>query len=331
MAIAATQAIPAFAGMTKRDMTVTSLSPSELQARIARAREINAGVSAETVVGAVMRLFDLDPVPGVEDEFTFPALPTTARDRIFGGQVIAQAMVAAARTVEAGKQIHSLHAYFLRGGDETKPLHFRIHRDFDGRSFSNRRVVVRQDGRVIFNLTASFQFPAEGLAHQVPMPDLLPPEQCWDFTDFVAADPDISERHLAHMSRRRPFEIRSYRPPASAQATQHYQWFRVAAPIGDDPLVHRGFLAFASDMGLLSTAMLPHGVSFWTPGMVSTSLDHAMWFHGDIRVDEWFVFVMDSPWTGGDRGLCRGAIYRQDGTLIAHAAQEGLVRYRPQG
>lgn len=308
-----------------------SLSEQEIQARIDRAREINARVSAETVVAAVARLFDLEPVPGVEDEFTFPALATTARDRIFGGQVIAQAMIAAARTVEADKQVHSLHAYFLRGGDETKPLHFRIHRDFDGSSFANRRVVVRQDGKVIFNLTASFQRPATGLSHQMPMPaDLLPPEQCWDFTDFIAADPNISDRHLAHMARKRPFEMRSYRPPASAQATQHYQWFRVAAPIGDDPLIHRGFLAFASDMGLLSSAMLPHGVNFWTPGMVSTSLDHAMWFHGDIRVDDWFVFVMDSPWTGGDRGLCRGSIYRQDGTLIATAAQEGLVRYRPQ-
>lgn len=309
---------------------MTSLSPAEIQARIDRAREINASVDAAKVVGAVARLFDLDPVPGLEDEFTYPALPTTARDRIFGGQVIAQAMMAAARTVEEGKRVHSLHAYFLRGGDETKPLHFRIHRDFDGRSFSNRRVVVRQDGKVIFNLTASFQIPAEGLSHQVPMPEgLLTPEECWDFTDFIAADPNISDRHLAHMARRRPFEVRSYRPPVSERATQHYQWFRVAAPIGDDPLVHTGFLAFASDMGLLSSAMLPHGVNFWSPGMVSTSLDHAMWFHGQVRVDEWFVFVMDSPWTGGDRGLCRGSIYRQDGTLIATAVQEGLVRYRP--
>ena len=311
---------------------MNSLSAEEIQARVARAREINARVPAEKVVGAVARLFDLDPVPGVDDEFTFPALATTARDRIFGGQVIAQAMMAAARTVEDGKQVHSLHAYFLRGGDETKPLHFRIHRDFDGRSFSNRRVVVRQDGKVIFNLTASFQVRAEGLSHQVPMPaDIKPPEECWDFTDAVAAARDITDQQLANMARRRAFEVRSHRPSADSGATQHYQWVRVAAPIGDDPLVHHGFLAFASDMGLLSSAMLPHGVNFWTPGMVSTSLDHAMWFHADVRVDEWFAFVMDSPWTGGDRGLCRGSIYRRDGTLIATTAQEGLVRYRPQG
>jgi acyl-CoA thioesterase-2 len=309
---------------------MTTLSSAEIQARIDRARAINDGIPAETVVATVARLFDLDPVPGLADEFTFPALASTARDRIFGGQVIAQAMTAAARTVEEDKQVHSLHAYFLRGGDETKPLHFRIHRDFDGRSFSNRRVVVRQDGKVIFNLTASFQRPAAGLSHQVAMPDLKPPEDCWDFTDFIAADPSISDRHLAHMARRRPFEMRSYRPPPSAKATQHYQWFRAAAPVGDDPLVHRGFLAFASDMGLLSSAMLPHGLNFWTPGLVSTSLDHAMWFHGHVRVDEWFVFVMDSPWTGGDRGLCRGSIYSRDGALIATVVQEGLLRYRPQ-
>ncbi|WP_432767809.1 MAG: acyl-CoA thioesterase II [Sphingopyxis sp.] len=306
-----------------------SLTPAEIQARIERARAINDSMDPGKVVAAVSRLFDLEPAEA-DDEFTFPALATTARSRIFGGQVIAQAMVAAARTVELDKQVHSLHAYFLRGGDETKPLHFRVHRDFDGRSFANRRVVVRQDGKVIFNLTASFQLPTEGLAHQVPMPDLLPPEQCRDFLETIAADPNVSEDAFAHMARRRPFELRNYRPPASAKATQHYQWFRVAAPIGDDPLVHRAFLAFASDMGLLSSAMLPHGLNFMTPGLFSTSLDHAMWFHGPVRADEWFVYVMDSDWTGGSRGINRGAIYRQDGTLIASVMQEGLLRLAPQ-
>ena len=305
-----------------------TLTPDEIQARIELARQVNASVDASEVVGAVARLFDLSPADE-PDEFTFPALATTARDRIFGGQVIAQAMVAAARTVDGDKQVHSLHAYFLRGGDETKPLHFRVHRDFDGRSFANRRVVVRQDGKVIFNLTASFQLPAPGLSHQVPMPDLLPPEECRDFLETIAADPNISDEAFAHMARRRPFELRNHRPPASAKATQHYQWFRVAAPIGDDQLIHRAFLAFASDMGLLSSAMLPHGLNWSTAGLFSTSLDHAMWFHNDIRVDDWFVFVMDSDWSGGARGINRGRIYRRDGTLIASAAQEGLIRYDP--
>lgn len=307
---------------------MSSLTPNQIAARIERARAINERVDADKVVAAVSRLFDLDPGEA-EDEFSFPAQATSTRPRIFGGQVIAQAMVAAARTVDADKQVHSLHAYFLRGGDETKPLHFRVHRDFDGRSFSNRRVVVRQDGKVIFNLTASFQMPAEGLVHQVPMPDLLPPEQCREFLETMAADPNVSDDAFGHMARRRPFELRNYRPPASAKATQHYQWFRVAAPIGDDQQIHRAFLAFASDMGLLSSSMLPHGLNFMTPGLFSTSLDHAMWFHGEIRVDQWFVYVMDSDWTGRSRGINRGLIYGQDGTLIASVMQEGLLRHHP--
>lgn len=308
---------------------MTALSPEQIEARLAMAREIRAKVSADAVVRAVERLFDLSPVPGSDiDEFTFPALPSTSRARIFGGQVIAQALDAAARTVDADKRAHSLHAYFLRGGDETKALHFRVHRDFDGRSFANRRVVVRQEGKVIFNLTASFQTPADGPAHQVPMPDVLPPERCWSFEDAIAHDPTLSDRMIANMARQRAFEIRTHRPVGTG-ATHHYQWLRVAAPIADDARVHMGFLAFASDMGLLSTSLLPHGMNWTTPGLFTTSLDHAMWFHADVRVDEWLVYVMDSDWTGASRGINRGSIYRQDGTLVATAMQEGLLRYTP--
>ena len=163
-----------------------SLSPDEVQARIDRVREIQSAFSPEKVVAAVTRLFELDRVPGLEDEFTFPAFEKPTRQRIFGGQVIAQALVAAARTVDPGKTAHSLHAYFLRGGDEAKPLHFRVHRDFDGRSFANRRVVVRQDGKVIFNLTASFHAPEPGATHQAPMPDVLPPEECAELVENLA-------------------------------------------------------------------------------------------------------------------------------------------------
>lgn len=292
--------------------------------RIARARAIHYAVPADQLVGALAHLFDFTAEG--EDEFSYPALPSTSRARIFGGQVIAQAMMAAARTVDTAKPVHSLHAYFLRGGDETKPLHFRVHRDFDGRTFANRRVVVRQDGKVIFNLTASFQAPEPGPAHQVTMPELAPPEQCRDFTDMLAVLPDVSEAMLANLARPRPFEIRSFRPSASSKATGHYQWFRLRGDIGDDQLLHRAFLSFASDMGLLSTSMLPHGFNWFTPGLFSTSIDHAMWFHNDIRVDDWFVYVMDSDWTGGSRGINRGRIYRQDGTLIATVVQEGLLR-----
>lgn len=305
------------------------LTPAEIQARADRARKVHASIDRNRVVRRVVRLFDLEAT-GEPDEFTFPALPKATRDRIFGGQVIAQAMVAAARTVDAGKGVHSLHAYFLRGGDEAKPLHFRVHRDFDGRSFANRRVVVRQDGKVIFNLTASFQATEKGLSHQAPMPDLLPPEQCRDFGDVIAADPLIDDARLERMAGFHPFEVRSFRPPAGGPSTVHYEWFRIASPVGDDPLIHRALLAYASDMGLLSSSMVPHGLTWTQPGLFSTSLDHAMWFHDDIRVDEWFVYVMDSDWSGGGRGINRGLVYRQDGTLIASAVQEGLIRMVPQ-
>ncbi len=308
-------------------MTARAHSP-EVVARIEQARALFDSVPAEEMVASVRRLFDLEP-DEAPDEFIFPALPSTSRARIFGGQVVAQSLMAAARTVEPDKQIHSLHAYFLRGGQETAPLHFRVHRDFDGRSFANRRVVVRQEGKVIFNLTASFQIPDPGLAHQVPMPALLPPEECWDFADFIAVNPNMDDRLLQQMARPRPFEMRSFRPPPKAKATQHYQWFRLRGPIGDDPLLNRAFLSFASDMGLLSSAMLPHGLNWTTPGLFSTSLDHAMRLHNDVRVDDWFVYVMDSGWTGNSRGINHGYIYTRDGTLIASVVQEGLLRYKP--
>jgi acyl-CoA thioesterase II len=302
-----------------------TLSDEQIKVRTEKARAIHAAVAPEKLVGYLVGLFDFqaDCEP---DEFIFAALDKTSRERIFGGQIIAQAMMAAARTVDPDKQVHSLHSYFLRGGSETLPLHFRVHRDFDGRAFSNRRVVVRQEGKVIFNLTASFQKPETGFAHQVPMPELLPPEKCMDFADSMALNPDIPDEMLERMARARPFEMRSFRPAPSEKATRHYQWFRLSAPVGDDQLLHRALLAFASDMGLLSSAMLPHGLNWVTPGLFTTSLDHAMWFHGDIRVDEWFVYVMDSGWTGGARGINHGSIYRQDGTLIASAVQEGLLR-----
>lgn len=307
---------------------IGTLSAEQVQARIEKARAIHDAIPAEKLVRNTARLFDFQP-DEAPDEFIYPAAASTSRERIFGGQVIAQAMMAAARTVEPEKQVHSLHAYFLRGGQETLTLHFRVHRDFDGRTFSNRRVVVRQDNKVIFNLTASFQKAEQGLSHQVPMPELLPPEECWDFTDFLAASPDVSDAMLANMARSRPFEVRSFRPPLHAKATSHYQWFRLRAPIGDDPLLHRAFLSYASDMGLLSSSMLPHGLNWNTPGLFSTSVDHAMWFHNDIRVDEWFVYVMDSDWTGNSRGINHGRIYQQDGTLVASVAQEGLMRLTP--
>lgn len=303
------------------------LTDEQVARRLAEALAHRSSIPAEKLIAGLLRTFNLESRD--DDEFEYPALRSTARERIFGGQVIAQAIVAADRTVEDEKSIHSLHSYFLRAGDETKPLHFRVHRDFDGRSISNRRVVVRQNDKVIFNLTASFQKPAEGLHHQVPLPDVLPPEQCMSAMEQIARNPQVSDKFIERMSMPRPFEVRSFRPEGKSKDARQYQWFKTVAPLPDDPLTHRATLAFASDMGLLSTSMIPHGLHWTSPGLFSTSLDHAMWFHDDFRMDQWICYVMDSDWTGSTRGLNRGALYTQDGKLVASAVQEGLIRLTP--
>ncbi|WP_321323827.1 acyl-CoA thioesterase II [uncultured Parasphingorhabdus sp.] len=303
------------------------LTDEQVARRLATAEAHRNSVPADELIAGLLRTFTL--TADGNDEFIYPALSSTTRERIFGGQVIAQAIVAADRTVDDEKNIHSLHSYFLRAGDETKPLHFRVHRDFDGRSISNRRVVVRQNDKVIFNLTASFQKPAEGLHHQVDMPDVLPPADCMTAMEQIARNPVVSDDHIERMSMPRPFEIRSFEPEGKTSHAHQYQWFRTIAPLPDDPLIHKATLAFASDMGLLSTSMIPHGLHWTTPGLFSTSLDHAMWFHDDFRMDQWVCYVMDSDWTGNTRGLNRGSLYRQDGTLIASAVQEGLMRLTP--
>ena len=304
------------------------LTDAQIERRLSDALAHRSSVPAEKLISRLLRTFDLTAED--DDEFIFPALNSTARERIFGGQVIAQAIVAADRTVDDEKNIHSLHSYFLRAGDETKPLHFRVHRDFDGRSISNRRVVVRQDDKVIFNLTASFQKPADGLDHQIAMPEVLPPEQCMNAMEQIARNPLISDEHIERMSVPRPFEMRSFRPEGKNPDARQYQWFKTVAPLPDDPLTHRAALAFASDMGLLSTSMIPHGLHWTTPGLFSTSLDHAMWFHDDLRVDQWICYVMDSDWTGNTRGLNRGSLFTEDGLLVATAVQEGMIRLTPK-
>ena len=303
------------------------LTEEHVDRRLSQALAHRASVPAEKLIAGLLATFDL--TTDAADEFTYPALDSTARERIFGGQVIAQAIVAADRTVDDEKNIHSLHSYFLRAGDETKPLHFRVHRDFDGRSISNRRVVVRQDDKVIFNLTASFQKPAEGLSHQIPLPDVLPPEQCMGAMEQIARNPQVSDDDIERMSVPKPFDVRSFCPEGKSADARQYQWFKTVAPLPDDPLIHRATLAFASDMGLLSTSMIPHGIHWTTPGLFSTSLDHAMWFHDDFRADEWICYVMDSDWSGHARGLNRGSLYTQDGLLVASAVQEGMMRLIP--
>ena len=284
----------------------------------------------EQLVAELVLLLDLEPRGG--DRF-IGRKQTEGTGRVFGGQAIAQALVAARRTVPEDRHTHSLHAYFLRGGSDALPIEFRVKRDLDGRSFSNRRVVASQEGKPILNLIASFQIPQEGISHQfATMPDVTPPED-------IEPDAAIRRRVGAEMPegplrdlmlRARPIDIRSVEPrnwqsPGKREPRAHC-WFRTVAPLPDDPPIHRAVLAYASDFQLLSTAIQPHGLSFHRGEVKAASLDHALWFHDAFRADEWLLYVTDSPWSGLARGFGRGQIFTRDGRLVASVAQEGMLR-----
>lgn len=253
--------------------------------------------------------------------------------RVFGGQVIAQALQAAQRSTDAPKTAHSLHAYFMRPGNEDYPIIFRVVRDFEGRSFATRRVIAMQRGEPILNMAASFQTPEEGLRHQDSMPDVPGPESLQSEAELRHEMIDeIPEKFRPFMLRGRPIEIRPVHPrswfrPDKRDPKQN-SWFRLAAPIDADPAMHRAILAYASDMSLLGTATLAHGVNWMTHKLQSASLDHSLWLHEDFRADEWLLYACDSPWAGHARSFNRGKIYTQDGRLVASVAQEGLMRLR---
>ena len=253
--------------------------------------------------------------------------------RVFGGQVIAQALQAAQRSTEAPKIAHSLHAYFMRAGSEEHPIVYRVVRDFDGKSFATRRVIAMQRGQPILNLAASFQTPEEGYHHQDTMPNVPAPETLPTEAELRARDAvNLPEKQRLAVTRPRPIEIRPVFPrkwfnPTPAEPIQH-SWFRAVAPLPDDPALHRAVLSYASDMALLGTCMLPHGVNWTTPGFQSASLDHAVWLHEPFRADDWLLYATDSPWTGHSRGFNRGRVYAADGRLVASVVQEGLIRMR---
>ena len=252
--------------------------------------------------------------------------------RVFGGQVIAQALHAAELTVDPARPAHSLHAYFLRGGSEGVEVDYQVERDFDGGSFSNRRVVASQQGRPILNLTASFQKHERGLEHSdAVMPDVPPPEELEPEVEVrrrYAEQARPEARH--HFLEPRPVEMRAvegrhWMNPQPAAPRSH-SWFKTVAALPDDPRVHRAILAYASDMTLLGTCALPHGLSWARGEVISASLDHAVWFHEPFRADEWLLYATDSPWSGGGRGFNRGRIFSRDGRLVASVAQEGMIR-----
>lgn len=259
--------------------------------------------------------------------------PSIGWQRVFGGQVIAQALVAATRTVAEDRPVHSLHAYFLLPGDPAAPIVYETDRIRDGGSFTTRRVVAIQHGRAIFSLSASFQTVEEGLAHQIDMPDVPSPENLpsdAEFAEMIARfAPDPVKRYWQRPRplTLRPVDLSRYlgKPPANPRQAV---WVKTAGPLPDDPAVHRAVLAYLSDMTLLDTALVLHGRSVFDPGLQVASLDHAMWFHRETRVDDWLLYAQDSPSSSGARGFTRGSLYTRDGMLVASVAQEGLIRPR---
>ena len=278
-------------------------------------------------------LVDLLDVEQIDTDLYRGKLGTDGFGRVFGGQVIGQALQAAQRSAEAPKVAHSLHAYFMRPGAEDHPIIYRVVRDFDGKSFATRRVIATQRGSPILSMTCSLQVPEGGLAHQDTMPEVTPPEDLKNDRDLRLAMIDRIPEHVRasflrpRMVEIRPVSPRSWLDPVK-QAPFQNSWFRVVAPIGDDPAVHRAILAYASDMSLLGTATLAHGVNWMTHKLQSASLDHALWLHEDFRADEWLLYACDSPWAGHARGFNRGKIFARDGRLVASVAQEGLMRLR---
>ena len=252
---------------------------------------------------------------------------------VFGGQVLGQALSAAAQTINSGRPVHSMHAYFLRVGDVDQPIEYAVDRIRDGRSFTTRRVVAWQKGRPIFNLSASFHSDERGLDHQVEMPDVPGPDALPSEVTLARAVSElIPERLKARALSSRPIEARPIDPVNPLNPTtrppRRMVWYRAAGTLPDDPVLHRYLLAYTSDFNFLGTALQPHGISWITPGIRMASLDHAMWFHRPFRMDEWLLHVVESPSTSGARGLVRGQFFNQDGVLVASTAQEGVIRMR---
>ncbi|MDP1932808.1 MAG: acyl-CoA thioesterase II [Gammaproteobacteria bacterium] len=253
--------------------------------------------------------------------------------RVYGGQVLAQALLSASRTVPADRQPHSLHSYFMRPGDLNHPIIFVVERLRDGKSFNTRRVSAMQNGEVILNLAASFQVLEAGLSHQSEMPTVPPPEHCLTRKQLAEQYKDsMSAEMLARFSRPfaidlRQVESENYLHPEKRPPTRSV-WMKLNTTLPDDYAWHAHILAYASDMTILETSLRPHGMSLFSNRLQVASLDHAMWFHRPFRADEWLLYVQDSPSSSAGRGFSRGNIFRQSGELVVSVAQEGLIRVR---
>ncbi|MDR3422314.1 MAG: acyl-CoA thioesterase II [Xanthobacteraceae bacterium] len=285
-----------------------------------------------SAVQDVLSILDLEPL---EVNLFRGRSPQSRWQRVFGGQVIGQALVAACRTVEdvAQRPPHSLHAYFLLGGDPKVPIIYEVDRIRDGRSFTTRRVVAIQHGRAIFSTEVSFHIAEDGPTHQFPMPDVPRPDE-------LPSEGEVRDRLLSRMAdpvrryyeRERPIELRpvEYRRylGEKIEGSRFHIWLRATGRLPDEPAIHQCVLAYASDMTLLDTALVPLGQTVFHDDIMAASLDHALWFHRPFRADEWLLYAEDSPNLGGARGFARGLIYASDGTLVASVAQEGLLRQR---
>ncbi len=275
-------------------------------------------------------LISLLKLERIEDNIFRGASRDIGSPQVFGGQVLGQALSAAQLTVE-GRVAHSLHAYFLRRGDINAPIVYEVDRARDGGSFSARRVVAIQHGRPILNLAASFQVPESGLEHADAMPEVPGPDGLKDVTEVaegqLAKIPLMMRRFLTNA---RPFEFRPVEPPefdhAEPRPPVKHVWIRAVDRLSDDLALHQNLLAYVSDYELLGAATLPHGLSFTRGNVIMASLDHALWFHREVRVDDWLLYSMDSPTATGARGFARGQFFTADGTLVASSAQEGLIR-----
>jgi acyl-CoA thioesterase-2 len=291
-----------------------------------------------TAVQDLLAILDLEPL---EVNLFRGRSPQVGWQRVFGGQVIGQALVAACRTVDdvSLRPPHSLHAYFLLAGDPKVPIIYEVDRIRDGKSFTTRRVVAVQHGHAIFSMSVSFHGAEPGLAHQAKMPDVPFPEQLPSETDLKARVlPIMPDPVRRYYERERPIELRPVEFERylgkKYEDGRFHVWIRATRPLPDEPAIHQCVLAYASDMMLLDAALIPHGRTLFEKSIMAASLDHALWFHRPFRADEWLLYAQDSPSAFSARGFSRGLIFTRDGTLVASVAQEGLIRERwaePQG
>ncbi len=280
----------------------------------------------------VLAILDLEPL---EVNLFRGRSPQSRWQRVFGGQVIGQALVAACRTVDdvAMRPPHSLHAYFLLGGDPKVPIIYEVDRIRDGKSFTTRRVNAIQHGRAIFSMSVSFHVAEDGLMHQLEMPEVPKPDE-------LPSEAEIKDRILPRMpdpvrryyQSERPIELRPVEYGRylgeKVEGGRYHMWIRATGRLPDEPAIHQCVLAYASDMTLLDAALIPHGRTVFNEDIMAASLDHSLWFHRPFRADEWLLYAQDSPNLGGSRGFSRGSIFASDGTLVASVAQEGLLRQR---